>query len=156
YSFVADHFQYIASIGIIVLIVSPAMQLLQQRGRAAMRVVLPLILLALTWHRQSAFVGLTPLWADTVEKNPTSWMARVNYAKALMADHRLNEAAVQLADAADLNRDSAEVASVRGSLYAQRGDVDRAIAEFQRAVRLEPRYADPRVSLGELLRRRGD
>ncbi len=156
YSFVADHFQYIAGIGLIVLIVSLLITLLPPKGRWIVRVVLPLTLAILTWRRQAAFAGLESLWADTVAKNPTGWMPRLNYAKVLMGEHRLAVAADQLDAAAKLKPDSAEIASVRASLFVQQGQTRRAIDEFDRAIELEPRFAEPHVHLGELLRRGGD
>lgn len=156
YSFVADHFQYIASVGLIVVIVSFMCQRLPSQGRSIVRVVLPLILAILTWQRQSAFVGLGPLWADTVAKNPYGWMPRMNYAKVLMAQDRLKEAQAQLDVAADLKYNSAEVAAVRAALYVRQNQITKAIDEYKRAIKLEPRLVEAHVNLGELYRRQRD
>jgi protein O-mannosyl-transferase len=79
YSFVADHFQYLASIGLIVLFAV---------GLSRLPRVIPALLLilltALTWIQVSVYRDLESLWTDVVKKNPDSWMAQNSYAAVLV------------------------------------------------------------------------
>jgi protein O-mannosyl-transferase len=79
YSFVADHFQYLASIGLIVLFAV---------GLSRLPRVIPALLLilltALTWMQVSVYRDLESLWTDVVKKNPDSWMAQNSYAAVLV------------------------------------------------------------------------
>ena len=70
YSFVADHFQYHASIGLIVL-AAVGLSRLRAAGAAPILAVLGV----LTWQRGSVYQNQLVLWKDTVARNPTSWMA---------------------------------------------------------------------------------
>jgi len=85
YSFVADHFVYLASLGPLVF----AGAALARAGRrhAAAATLLALVPLAacfaLTRQRAAVFAGLESLWRDTIAKNPDAWMARANLASLL-------------------------------------------------------------------------
>ena len=67
YSFVADDFQYHASIGLIVV----AAVLLVRSSRAVVATVL-IGLGLLTWRQTLIYSNLETLWRDTLKKNPAS------------------------------------------------------------------------------------
>jgi hypothetical protein len=81
YSFVADHFQYLAAVGIMAL---AAAGVVWAAGRWAkplpnasvwLAVVL-LVPLALVTHRDSqAYANIEALYSTTIERNPTAWLA---------------------------------------------------------------------------------
>src|SRR5439155_24378123 len=73
YSFVADHFQYLAGLGLIACAASLLGRLL---GPAAGVVLL--LLSMLTWRQAHIYHDNGTLWHNTVIKNPGSWMAHVN------------------------------------------------------------------------------
>jgi hypothetical protein len=80
YSFVADHFQYTASIGLIaglcggiVTYLNRATPVLRRVGQAACLVALT-ALLALTWQRAALFKDSITLYRATVRQNPRCWM----------------------------------------------------------------------------------
>jgi tetratricopeptide (TPR) repeat protein len=92
YSFVADHFQYLAGVSIIALIVAVlARALVSILGErlfaqpAPWQAVMPAILLvalgSTAWLRAGVFIGPAPLWFDVLAKNPDSWLAGYNLAK---------------------------------------------------------------------------
>src|SRR5690606_16973303 len=98
YSFVADHFQYLAAIGVMALLAEAAARHLPATltsGRAARGVVLilPAILGILTWHQAHIYKGLEPLYTDTIRKNPDSFLAHHNLAIFYHGQNRFEAAA---------------------------------------------------------------
>jgi len=84
FSFVADHFQYLASLGVITL-ASAGATLLFRRLRiqpGSVGVVLCLALLAtlgtLTWWQCGMYANAETLYRATLKQNPDSWMAHNN------------------------------------------------------------------------------
>ncbi len=157
YSWVADHFQYLASIGWIALAVAmldglvvSALPLAASRvnGRrsakpqAAVRatvaaaVLVPLAVL--TWRQQAIYRDAETLWRDTVARNPTSWMAHVNLAAALRHRGATTEAGVESATALALAPDEGDTHYDVGQAAARRGDWPAAVADFRRAAELSP------------------
>ena len=84
YSFVADHFQYLASIGLIALGVGAGAHLIREwapeRARVAhaLGAILVLVLATLTWRQCHVYADHETLWRDTIKKNPASWMGHTN------------------------------------------------------------------------------
>ena len=79
YSFVADHFQYLALWGPIVLLVSTGAILLAERRALALSLagIAVLLLGAQTWRQGRIYDGPIALWEDNLTKNPEGWM--INY-----------------------------------------------------------------------------
>jgi tetratricopeptide (TPR) repeat protein len=92
YSFVADHFQYLASLGLIVLVVSGVATLLQhaytKRVKAAplLGVAVLAILGTNTWRQTLIYRDLETLWLDVLSKNPTAFIALNNL--GIYLDHQ--------------------------------------------------------------------
>src|SRR5690242_12417540 len=103
YSFVADHFAYLAIIGLVVLAVAAAAR---QRVHVALGVSVLVILGALTAHRTFAYRDLRTLWTDTLAKNPDSWMAHNNLAGLLLKEHQFDDAIAHLQTALRLKPDN--------------------------------------------------
>jgi len=82
YSFVADHFQYHASVPVLVGASAVAAPWLAQRlPRAASLGLLGLLLascVALCWHALGAYRDLDSLWTRTLAQNPRSTLALIN------------------------------------------------------------------------------
>lgn len=104
FSFVADHFQYLAGIPVIVLVVSiigiilrPLWQSAAQpavaRSSPAIAVIAAILLVVLgsaAWIRADVFSDSEKLWADVLQpnKNPDSWLAAFNLARSRQSDAR--------------------------------------------------------------------
>jgi tetratricopeptide (TPR) repeat protein len=88
YSWVADHFQYLASIGPIVLFSATVVYLLGKFSPSNWRsipvAVILLILGGLTWNQGHIYKNLETLWRDTIAKTPTAWMAYNNLGTLLL------------------------------------------------------------------------
>src|SRR5208282_4341571 len=70
YSFVADHFQYLAGIGLITLCAAGL-----ERIPRVFPAALVVLLGALTWHQTQIYRNPEILWRDTLAKNPDCWLA---------------------------------------------------------------------------------
>jgi hypothetical protein len=102
YSFVADHYQYAACIGPIVLAAGIAAAAYRRSGENAKLViasaagVLLLTLGTLTWRQCGIYKDSDTLWADTLEKNPDSWLAHGEIGGSLYKQGKLDEALFHL------------------------------------------------------------
>src|SRR5207253_10114838 len=125
YTLVADHYVYIASVGLIALVASAL-----ARYRAAYMVLLPLMIL--TFRQTLIYHDPITLWFDTVQKNPNSWMVHTNLAKSLAAAHRESEAEPHFQRALALAPNLPETHWNAGINYSARKQYQNAPPEFDR------------------------
>ncbi len=164
FSFVGDHFQYFASIGLIALAVAPAVLWLRGKGNPTMsrgltRGIPALVLVvfaALTWNRATIYRSEETLWQDTVTKNPAAWIAHNNLGVVFMRQGRKADAAGVFATALKYNPDIPEAHANLGVLFQQQGDAERAIDAYRKAVALKPSMVDTQYDLAVLLTQRGE
>ena len=158
FSYVADHFQYLASLGIVIPMTS-ALALGAKRirlGKPAM-VVLPGALLAalgtLTWRQSGTYRDAETLYRATLARNPASWMAHTNLGVALAeTPSRLPEAIAEYQAALRLKPDDAQTHMNLGDALAQMpGRLPEAVAEFRTALRLKPNSLQTHNDLGVAL-----
>ncbi|MBI5764170.1 MAG: tetratricopeptide repeat protein [Planctomycetes bacterium] len=150
FSFVADHFQYLASIGPIVLL-SAAGAVLAQRSRVAGSIVavgVAVTLGSLTWNQGKLYANEEHLWRETLARNPGAWIAMNNIGYAMGMRGELDAAILMLSKAVTLNPNFAEGQSNLGAFLLQRGNAADAIGHLQEAVRLEPSLSDAHGNLG--------
>src|SRR5207248_6068918 len=90
YSFVADHFQYHASIAMIVLFAAVIAQMPPRRHstssvqvRGAIWGTIVVVLGGLTFYQTRIYKDAQTLWRDTQVKNPNSWMVYTNLGNVL-------------------------------------------------------------------------
>ena len=142
YSFVADHFQYLASLGPIALGAAGLSHLgarLPAWSRGAGAVVLVAALGVLTWHQSRNYRTPETLYRATLRLNPACWMACNNLGKELMAEKaRLPEAIACLEEALRLRPDYAEAENNLGLALNQAGRPRDAIPHLAAAIRLKP------------------
>ncbi|HSK09662.1 MAG TPA: tetratricopeptide repeat protein [Vicinamibacterales bacterium] len=151
YSFVADHFQYLASVGVLVPM---AAALARLRRRAAVPILLALAVL--TWHQAHAYESLDTLWRDTLEKNPAAWLAHNNLGMLRRDQGRTAEAETHYRAALELRPQDADVNYNLANLLASTGRVDEAIGHYRRSLQSNPGLADAHNNLGAMLQGRGD
>lgn len=81
FSYVADHFQYLASLGLITLFAFGFVRWVRPPQLAAVLAVLILAVLGLrTWQQGHVYQNQQTLWTDVLRHNPESWMAHNNLA----------------------------------------------------------------------------
>ena len=134
YSFVSDHFQYLASMGPLALVAAAGTEGFNRlatveslrRGMPFLRLCLCTVVLfllgILTWQQTAVYHDLTTLYTTTLALNPGCWMAHYNLGIAL--------------------RD--------------RGETDQAITHYRQAIALRPGYAEAHYNLGRLLADKGE
>jgi tetratricopeptide (TPR) repeat protein len=128
YSFVGDHFQFLASMGIAALAGAAIIRLADCFGTwrklagfaLCLAVLLPLV--TISWRQSQMYANVETLYNTTLALNPDCWLAHYNLA------HFLED----------------------------RGDLDPAIAHFRKVVEMKPTDYEPRVSLGSALLKRGE
>jgi len=83
YTFVADHYQYLASIGPIALASAGVAKLADNFKRRrplilSVAVCLIVTLALLTWRQAAMYGDIEALWRTTLARNPSCWMAHNN------------------------------------------------------------------------------
>lgn len=155
YTFVADHFQYFACIGPIVLAAAIV------KRRLPIRIVGPILLIVLgilAWRQQGIYRDQMTLWRDTVAKNPTSWMAWGNlgdeYAQLYNANHSDADRAAARQCYTTLLRLAPDQPLAHwkwGIVMQKEDDPTAARREFARAIELEPHFTLAMNSMALLL-----
>ena len=161
YSWVADHFQYLACLGIIVPCavglarVSDFTFPKKSWLRSVLGAGLVLILGTLSWQRAWAYQSNETLWTDTLASNPSCWLAYNNLGGALFQKGQVDEAMNQFQRAIVLNSKFDEAYYNLGLALARKGQVDEAMAQFQTALGINPNNANVHNNLGIALARKG-
>jgi Flp pilus assembly protein TadD len=159
FSFVADHFQYLASLSVIALVVGGyGILLARQEGRSFLRllpVLVVLLLGVLTWRQARMYRDRETFYQTILQRNPDSWMAQNNLGIALAADGRLPEAISHYEQAVRLKPTFPDVHNDLGTALIGVGRLPEALEEFRTALRLEPNYAATLGNLGDVLMQMG-
>ncbi len=161
FSFVADHYQYAASIGPIAL---AAAGMTKALGSFDKRKLFPglvlggtllLVLGLLTWRQAGLYRDNITLWSDTLAKNENAWNAHIYVGNHLRDTGRLDEAMVHYRRAIQIYPYNPTAYNDYGLALWQRGRLDEAEREFQEAIRVEPNYHTAHFNHCILLLQRG-
>jgi tetratricopeptide (TPR) repeat protein len=146
FAFVADHFQYVANLS---LIIGGAAIVSRFRTAIIAASVAIALLGVATWRYSAVFRSNIALYANVVARSPGSAVAHHHYADALAKDPaRLTEAAAQFEAALRINPDAADVhANLGDVLLRVPGRAGEGIAHLETAVRLKPQLALARRKL---------
>ena len=158
FSYVADHFAYLASLVVIVPASTGAAMFMQKSlpARWITRLSLGLILLifsASTWNHCHAFSDMELLYRITLQKNPNSSMSHFNYGLVLVKmPGRLPEALDQFRTAQLLRPDDAVTHAWLGKILLDtKMNHDEAVTDLERALQINPNYAEAHYLLGRAL-----
>ena len=160
YSFVADHYQYIASIGLIALLAA-MLSKLASKDRAswhlevASAALLFLLLGGLTWRQTKIYRNAETLWTDTLAKNPDSWLAHDGLGAELLRKGQLDDAMIHFQKSLAIQPDQAEAQDNLGTVLLGKGQIDDAVAHYQKALEIKPDYASAHNNLGLAYRQEG-
>ena len=154
FSFVADHFQYLASIGIISLFSAVLASFakrsnLQRRPAQAATLLLAGILGFLTWSQSRQYADAETLYRTTISSNPSCWMAYLNLGELkLHGSDTTEEAVVYINEALRLKPDSAGAHNDLGVALWTLGHIEEAVTQYNEALRLWPNFAEAQFNLG--------
>src|SRR5204862_286353 len=133
YTFVADHYQYLACIGPIAL-VSAGMANLAGTFKKTRPLVLSgaacvvATLWALTWRQSAMYGDIEALWRTTLRKNPDCWMAHNNLGIVLFQKGEIDEAVSHYRITLNLQPDFWDADYNLGTALLKKGEIDEAIA----------------------------
>ncbi len=149
YTYVADHYQYNASIGLIAIFAALAWRCLAQTPAwLPFQAALLLILGTLTWRQCAPYHDLETLWRDTLAKNPNSWMAHHNLGVVLFEQGRLDDALEQYQQAVALYPGGDAEQSDLGTALLEKGLYPEAIQHLKAALAINPKLFQAQNSLG--------
>ena len=179
YSFVSDHFQYLASMGPLALagagiatflgpfyetpaglchpdaVPRAGSTIATPRWRLVLSAGLCGILLVslglLTWRQTAQYHDLSALYTATLQKNPDCWMAHYNLGIVLSEQGEADQAIDHYKRAVALRPDYAEAHYNLGRLLVEQGQLDDAIAHYERATAINPADAEAQNNLGVTL-----
>ncbi len=161
YSFVADHYQYLASIGPLALAaagITGAFDLLGKRKRFLQGAFYGTLLVSLgllSWRQCAMYSDSDTLWWTTISKNPDSWMAHNNIAISLAHKGRVQEAIDHYDKALELNPGYGEAHYNLANSLLLLGRVEEAVAHYEKALEINPNNARAHYNLAAVLVRSG-
>ena len=162
YSFVSDHFQYLASMGPLALgaaAISHSFDRFGKWKRMFASVVCGLLLLGLatlTWRQSRIYADADTLWRTTLARNPACWMAHYELARPLRERGETDQAIAEYERGLAIWPDYAAAHYNVAGAYLDRGDSDQAISHYETALRLDPNDAETHNNLGNVLKARGE
>jgi tetratricopeptide (TPR) repeat protein len=161
FSYVADHFQYLACVGMIATVAGGAAIMMARsppQARACGWLLGAGVLAALAFrsNRECRFYGDSEtLYRETLRRNPGSWMAHNNLGELLAGEGQVDAAIDHYRTALDIFPDFPGTHDNLGVALLKKGRVDEAVAQLRRAAELDP--YDPMVhdNMGIAYRRKG-
>jgi len=180
YSFVSDHFQYLASMGPLALAGAAIATLVGRfcetplelasdtdalqsssdnigvaRGRLFLGSlgcsILLLSLGFLTWQQGAVYHDLITFYTRTLTKNPACWMAHYNLGIALQDHGETDQAITHYSQAIELRPGYAEAHYNLGRLLAEKGEFTDAIKHYEATLAINPADAEAHNNLGATL-----
>ncbi|MCX7918942.1 MAG: tetratricopeptide repeat protein [bacterium] len=162
HSFVADRFQYLASIGPIILFGSLGYKLYDVTVKTTRKLILRIAGIAiitllgfLTWKQAERYESDETLFRYTLAKNPASWLACNNLGLALAEKNQFDEAVKYYRKALELKPDFAYPYNNLGILLLKEGKLDQAIPYFNQALARYPTFTEAMNNLGIALALQG-
>jgi tetratricopeptide (TPR) repeat protein len=156
YTFVADHYQYLACIGPIALVSAGLVKLTSLVGYgprflSALGILIFGALGLLTWRQSASYRDSETLWRTTIARNPGCWMAENNLGSELLERGNIDGAIAHFEKSLRLKFDHPETHNNLTYALLRKGDPDAAIAEARVALNFQPNNTDIHVVLGMAL-----
>ena len=166
FSFVANHFAYLATIGPIALAASMGTRVaagLPRAPRGAFRagaMLLVLILAFLSNQESRNYRDLPTLWTSTIARNPGCWICELDLGGYLLLEGQINESIRHFERVLVLKPDHSDantlaMANIGKGLLLE-GRIDEAIVRFQTVLARHPDSAPAHLGLGDALVTRGE
>jgi protein O-mannosyl-transferase len=157
FSFVADHFQYLAAASMISALAAGltlAARRLPSRGQQGARaaaVCLVAFLGFLTWRQCGKYRDVETFYRSILEGNPSSWLAHDNLGVVLAERGRLDEATAHYREAIRLNPSYPEAFNNLGNALARTRQWSEAANAYAGALRARPSFAVAECNWGNVM-----
>ena len=156
HSYVADHWQYWASMGLITLAVSTATVLSRcggiERWISCLAVGIVLVSFStLTYQQAAIYESPEKLWANTVAKNPDAWSAHNILGRIDRLNGDIDSAIKHYFEAAGANPDALNPVYNLGEAFSVKGDIDKSMYYYRAALKIQSDDALTHNNLANLL-----
>ncbi|MEZ6124221.1 MAG: tetratricopeptide repeat protein [Planctomycetaceae bacterium] len=157
YTFVADHYQYLASIGPLVVLAAVTQHLIRSaRVPAIIGFLLAIGILATRTNVEARrFLNAESLWRATLAGNPDCSMAHTNLGDVLRSQGRIQAAAAQYMEAVRLDPDDPVPAVNLAAVALVSGDLIQAEQRLRRVLQKFPEQDLALYNLGVICSERG-
>ena len=140
-SFVADHFQYMACIGLIVLVSALGDALLQMRSRRLKQVIGAIVILSLasiSWEQGGFYRHGNDLYIRQIEIYPETAVAQFNIGYFMYQKGKLDKAMPYFREAIRIWPNYEKALSYIGLIFYRKGNIPEAASYFSEALRTNP------------------
>lgn len=141
YSFVADHFQYLASAAPIALAVALCARLLAGKLPAAPAFVLSgailVVLATLSWRQSGYYRDQEALALQNIRENPRSWVAYAALGQVLLDKRQIDAALEQAILAVKFNPGDPAGLNLLGTVLSRKQRYEEALWYFREALRFD-------------------
>jgi tetratricopeptide (TPR) repeat protein len=158
FSYVADHWQYLASLAVLAAAAAVAVRLPPRIGSPPVRALAwilisacPAILGILTWNQARTYRDVETFYRTILARNPACWLAQDNLGAVLANTGRLPEALVHYEAALQLNANFPQTYNNFGNALARLRRWPEAFAAYQRALALRPGFFEAEYDWGSAL-----
>jgi len=156
FSYVADHFQYLASLGVIAVVAAGWGRLAPGQVRSALAAAVLLVLGLLTWRQGRMYRDAETLYRTTLARNPDCWLMAYNLGVVLDGEGRVPEAMAEYRRSLVLNPDLSDAHNNLAVALANAGQSDAALAEYRAAIAIDEKEAAGATGPGKAAWYRGE
>ncbi len=162
YSFVADHFQYLASAAPIAYAVAVVAGFAERRGGATLRAAgvvgaaIAVVYAGAVWQQTRLYRDAETLWRATLQVNPDSWLSHSHLCSIEEERGRYDAALYHCEQTLRLEPENPETHHMFAMLDVARGEVESGLAHYRRAIELDPTFVHARNGLAATLLEHGN
>jgi len=147
YTYVADHYQYLACAGPIALFAACLTKYFNSNKVKSFFPFVCAILIGmlgfLSWRQAHAYRNIEDLWQDTLRKNPNSSLAHNNWGIILAKNNKPTKAITEFEQAIKNNPDDEEAYYNLGVVLAGQNDLSGAASALQHAINIYKKELPP-------------
>ncbi|MHC4909677.1 MAG: tetratricopeptide repeat protein [Planctomycetota bacterium] len=163
YTFVADHYQYLASLGVIAALVGSVATILSKRDLrigglpvgAIIGALAVVVLIPITRMTGAKYASLDALWTHTIAGNPSCWMAHNNLGNVLVRREQFEDALPRYRAALEIKPDHYQSRRNLAATLDALGRHAEAIPVWETALTNERVAFDDRVAYAASLEQAG-
>ncbi|MCY3622030.1 MAG: tetratricopeptide repeat protein [Gammaproteobacteria bacterium] len=161
FSLVADRFQYLASIGLVAVVLGGLtygmrrLPLPVRHSAGGLAAVAIAALGVLAWQQSGVYRDGVTFFGHIVSYNPTARHAQLNLGNALVDAGRIEKGLAAIRIARDQQPDTPGPYAALGKTFMEQGRLEEAEEALQRAVEVDPKHRGALQNRAELARRQG-